>query len=252
MKNRLITNFFRKLKKNYKRFLSLLCMSLLGVGFYAGIKACAPDLLNTLDVFYDNNNVYDLKISSTLGLTNEDLKEIKELSYIQDAVLVNETDITNNTSSTINLVPVIEENEFINKDTVAPSSKGYFDIDINPTNVGVSFNYSITLQLLNENMPDLMITKYAILDNTYIEGDEIQTTVVTDNKIIGSLDFDNSTEDYAYEAFTIRVYFEWFEGEGEQMDNIDDTNIGHEAAINNTNLQIQATINFEQKLDASV
>ena len=92
MKNRLITNFFRKLKKNYKRFLSLLCMSLLGVGFYAGIKACAPDLLNTLDVFYDNNNVYDLKISSTLGLTNEDLKEIKELSYIQDAVLVNETD----------------------------------------------------------------------------------------------------------------------------------------------------------------
>ncbi len=190
------------------------------------------------------SNTYSRYVADTTG----DIS----LLFAKWQILVNETDITNNTSSTINLVPVIEENEFINKDTVAPSSKGYFDIDINPTNVGVSFNYSITLQLLNENMPDLMITKYAILDNTYIEGDEIQTTVVTDNKIIGSLDFDNSTEDYAYEAFTIRVYFEWFEGEGEQMDNIDDTNIGHEAAINNTNLQIQATINFEQKLDASV
>ena len=66
-------------------------------------------------------------------------------------ILVNENDITNNTTSSINLTPVIEENENVTNNTIAPSSKGYFDIDIDPTNVDVSFNYSISLNVLNEN-----------------------------------------------------------------------------------------------------
>ena len=37
MKSMLIKHIFMKIKDNYKRFLSLLSMALLGVGFYAGI-----------------------------------------------------------------------------------------------------------------------------------------------------------------------------------------------------------------------
>lgn len=58
MKSMLIKHIFIKIKANYKRFLSLLSMALLGVGFYSGIQACSPDMLKTLDNFYDNNNVY--------------------------------------------------------------------------------------------------------------------------------------------------------------------------------------------------
>ncbi len=190
------------------------------------------------------SNTYSRYVADTTGDLN--------LLFAKWQILVNENDITNNTSSSINLVPVIEENEFVNNNTIAPSSKGYFDIDVNPTNVGVSFNYSITLEVLNENMPDLMITKYAILDSTYTEGDEIQTIVVSDNAIEGSLDFNNTIENYSHETFTIRVYFEWFEGVGEQMTDTEDTNVAYDATTNNTNLQIKATINFEQKLDASI
>ena len=62
MKNKLILHIFRKIKDNYKRFISLFCMSLLGVGFYAGIKATSPDMLKTLDNFYDTQNVSDIEI----------------------------------------------------------------------------------------------------------------------------------------------------------------------------------------------
>lgn len=82
MKNQLLKHIFRKIKNNYKRFLSLFCMSLLGVGFYAGIQASGPDILKTLDKFYDDNNVYDIEIISTLGLTNNDIESIKKIKDI--------------------------------------------------------------------------------------------------------------------------------------------------------------------------
>ena len=82
----------------------------------------------------------------------------------------------------------------------------------------------------------------------YIDGDEINTTNVEDNKISGELNFDNKITDFKFESFTIRVYFEWYEGENEKMNDQSDTNIGKDAALNDTNLLIQATIDFKQKL----
>ena len=122
------------------------------------------------------------------------------------------------------------------------------DVNIDPSNVGVSFTYSINLKVANENMPDLLITKYAVLDKNYIDGDEINTTNVEDNKISGELNFDNKITDFKFESFTIRVYFEWYEGENEKMDDQSDTNVGKDAALNDTKLLIQATIDFKQKL----
>ena len=71
MKTMLFKHIFMKIRQNYKRFLSLLFMALLGIGFYAGIEACSPDMLKTLDKFYDDNswkyNLYIVRYS----LTNE-------------------------------------------------------------------------------------------------------------------------------------------------------------------------------------
>lgn len=183
------------------------------------------------------SNTYSRYVADTTG----DLKML----FAKWQILVNETDVTTNASSSIHLVPNMEPNENIAENKIAPSSKGYFDIDIDPSNVEVSFNYSISIELLNENMPDLMITKYAILNSTYIEGDEIETQIMTENQINGSLDI---TENKNLEPFTVRVYFEWYEGENEQMDDLADSDIGHIAAAEDTALDIKATIHFEQKL----
>lgn len=85
MKNRILTSSFRKIKENFKRFISLLCMALLGVGFYAGIQAASPNMLNTLDTYLDNQNMYDIEIVSTLGLTESDLEEIRNIESVDIA-----------------------------------------------------------------------------------------------------------------------------------------------------------------------
>ena len=96
-----------------------------------------------------------------------------KMEFAKWQILVSNTDITNGTASSIELTPVIDENSHVAKGTIAPTSSGHFDIDINPENVDVSFDYEITLSVLNDNMPDLMITEYSILPSDYIEGKTI-------------------------------------------------------------------------------
>jgi hypothetical protein len=92
-----------------------------------------------------------------------------EVQFANWKILVNEFDITNGNTSSIELTPVMLENANVAQNKVAPSSKGYFDIVIDPSNVEVSFDYEITLDVLNENIPDLIIKQYAILDKNYDE-----------------------------------------------------------------------------------
>ena len=188
------------------------------------------------------SNTYSRYVASTTG----DL----EVIFAKWQILVNDSDITNNNSSQISLIPIIEENENIKSNTIAPSSKGYFDIIIDPSNVDVSFNYNITLDYENEDLPDLVITKYAILDNNYSEGDQIEKISLTGNSIEGTLNYDNSINNFEFESFTVRVYFEWYEGENENMNDSADTEIGIRAANNDVDdISISTNISFSQVID---
>lgn len=169
-----------------------------------------------------------------------------ELQFANWQILVNENDITNNSASSINIVPILEENNNIATNSIAPTSKGYFNIEIDPSNVEISFDYQINFELLNDNMPDLLISKYAILDSNYVEGDSLTTIPITDNQINNLLTYDNSTENFRFEPFKVRIYFEWYEGQDENMNDEADTQIGNEAATNDTKLQIKTTIAFSQ------
>ncbi|MDD2410028.1 MAG: hypothetical protein PHD03_04865 [Bacilli bacterium] len=164
-------------------------------------------------------------------------------------ILVDSIDITSNSQSSVNITPIIEENQFIASDTIAPSSKGYFDIIIDPTNVDVSFNYDIVLNVLNKNIPDLLISKYAILPNTYIEGDTLEFIPIVNNNIKNALLYNKNEPGYTFKPFTIRIYFEWFEGTNEVMNDEADTNIGTLAVNENTVLEMNANITFEQIIE---
>ena len=93
-KNRIITMSLREIKKSRKRFFSLCVLSVLGVSFFVGMKISGPTMLKSLDEYYDNNKIYDLKIISTLGLEDEDIEKIQQLnnkytvvgSHTKDAV----------------------------------------------------------------------------------------------------------------------------------------------------------------------
>ena len=174
-----------------------------------------------------------------------------DMLFAKWQILVDDLDIANQNNSTITFTPVIEANENVRANTIAPTSKGYFDIEINPTNVDVSFQYQIELDIDNEDIPDLMITRYAILDSDYEEGDIIEYTTLNTNTISGELVYDNETDNFSFEPFTVRVCFEWLEGNNETMDNSDDTAIGIAAADDDVTFAINADISFEQIIDAN-
>ena len=181
------------------------------------------------------SNTYSRYVANTTGNL--------DMAFSNWQILVNEIDIIEENSSTIQISPVLLENENIAVNKVAPSTEGYFDINIDPTNVDVSFNYQVNIEVLNENIPDLMITKYAILDDTYTVGDEIVLENLENNTVSGNLKYQQGN---TFKPFTIRIYFEWYdEADGVMTDEMD-TEVGHQAATENTTLQIAATIKFEQ------
>ena len=67
-------------------------MSLLGVGFFVGIKITSPDMLVTIDDYLDDRNVYDLKITSTLGFNDDNIKAIEELKSVGQVKLIHSKD----------------------------------------------------------------------------------------------------------------------------------------------------------------
>lgn len=93
VKNQLLHSSFRQIKSSLTRFISLLMMSLLGVFVFVGLKATAPFMLNSLDHYLDSNNIYDLKLTSTLGFTEEELALVKGLNGVMDAEITNSTDL---------------------------------------------------------------------------------------------------------------------------------------------------------------
>ena len=92
MKTALLKDGIKEIKNSYKRFISLLLIVLLGVGFFAGIKATSPDMRKTLDTYFDSLNVMDIQVISTLGLTEDDVQAIKEVENVENAEATYQTD----------------------------------------------------------------------------------------------------------------------------------------------------------------
>ncbi len=78
MRNRLVTDTVREIRRTWKRFLSLFLMNLLAVGFLAGLRMTAPDMQATMDAYYDRQHFMDVRILSALGLTEDDLTALSD------------------------------------------------------------------------------------------------------------------------------------------------------------------------------
>ena len=85
LKTALFKDGIKEIVKSYKRFISILLIVLLGVGFFAGLRAASPDMKATVDQYFDDLNVMDIQVVSTLGLTDDDVEAIKNVQSVEDA-----------------------------------------------------------------------------------------------------------------------------------------------------------------------
>lgn len=103
MKNRILTNGFRTIKKMFPRFLSLLIISFLGTFSFIGLQSTAPNMLDTLDLYYDQANVYDIRIVSSLGLTDEDVVALEKIEGVKEI----------EPSYSLDVLMTVNENEYV-------------------------------------------------------------------------------------------------------------------------------------------
>lgn len=81
----LLKDVFSEIRHSLGRFLSLAAITALGVSFFAGIKASAPDMKHSADAYFDHWNMQDIQLYSTAGLDKEDLDAIKALPGVRQA-----------------------------------------------------------------------------------------------------------------------------------------------------------------------
>ena len=79
MKSPILKDTFREIKKSFSRFISIFAISAIGVAFFAGISASAPDMKASADAYFDEYNLMDFRILCNFGITENDVREIRKI-----------------------------------------------------------------------------------------------------------------------------------------------------------------------------
>ena len=166
MKKALLKDCFKEIIKGFKRFISILLIVLLGVGFFAGIKATSPDMKLTLDTYFDDKNVMDIQVLSTLGLTDEDITELEKLDLIDDAQGTYQTDA---------IVTAGDKQVVVKLESLASSKQNETTDSINALQV--------TSGRLPENQNECVVEEAFLLGTEYKIGDTIKIQIdnITDD-----------------------------------------------------------------------
>ncbi len=77
MKSMMWTTTLREIKQSLGRYLAILGIVALGVGFFAGIKVTRPAMIKTADEYFTKNYLYDFRLLSTLGFDEKNIESIR-------------------------------------------------------------------------------------------------------------------------------------------------------------------------------
>lgn len=82
-KKALRKDFFMEIRTSLGRFLSIFFIVAIGVAFFSGIRATEPDMRYSGDEYFDEKNLMDLQVISTLGLTDDDIQALEALDGVK-------------------------------------------------------------------------------------------------------------------------------------------------------------------------
>lgn len=75
-------DFYMEIRRSLGRFLSIFFIVAIGVAFFSGIRSAEPDMRLSGDAYFDEKKLMDIKVVSTLGLTEDDLKALEKVDGI--------------------------------------------------------------------------------------------------------------------------------------------------------------------------
>lgn len=167
-KRALRKDFYMEIKKSLGRFLSIFFIVALGVSFFAGIRASEPDMRLSGDEYFDERNLADMKIISTMGLSDQDVRTLEKVKGVEALEYAYSVDAMCRTGDTKKVVHVMSELDHMNQPMVEEGR-------------------------LPEKENECLIDVDFMEESGYQVGDEIQLMSGTEDALSDSLKYDTYT-----------------------------------------------------------
>lgn len=123
MKSSIVKDIFREIKKSKGKFLSILFIVLIGVACFSGVKVSAPVMRYTADNYYKDNNLMDIQTVSNLGITDDDIKELRNIKGIKGLIGAHSKDFLTKVNGSENVVRV----HSLNLNDIKNNDKNYIN-----------------------------------------------------------------------------------------------------------------------------
>lgn len=92
-RNMLRRTTLREIRSTRGRFMAILAIIALGVGFFSGVRITTPAMVHTVDDFLQRNEFFDYRLISTLGWEEEDVETFRKAEGVRFAEGSNSLDI---------------------------------------------------------------------------------------------------------------------------------------------------------------
>lgn len=161
-------DIYMEIRTSLNRFFSIFLIVALGVAFFAGIRATNPDMRITVDTYFDDSNLMDLRIASTMGLTKEDVTAISTVEGVEAV----------EPSYSTHVVCDVDGNELVLE--VMSSTKKLNQIMISEGR-------------LPEKADEVLVDTFFITETGYKLGDKIKVSSGTEKNISETLNQDEFT-----------------------------------------------------------
>lgn len=93
MRKAVFKDFIRNIKGSLGRFFAIMAIVAIGVAFFAGVTASSGDMKHSSDSYYDEYNMNDIRILSSIGFTSQDIEAVSKVSGVKAVYKTNTQDV---------------------------------------------------------------------------------------------------------------------------------------------------------------
>lgn len=205
-------DFFMEIKKSRSRFISIFLIVALGVAFYTGVRSSEPDMKYSADKLYDETSFMDIRLISSLGITDDELEKLSLLPEVDEIAGVNTIDVMVGTDESESVIRIWSYNDKVNIPIIEngriPENVNECIIDANylkNNNLSLGDKIQVKSGTERDINASLKETEYTItgtfISPMYLSLDK-GTTTIGNGKINGVIMVDNDVfiNDYYQEA----------------------------------------------------
>ena len=183
MANSYQKNILRTFKGSKSRFIAIFAIVALGVGFLAGLLSTTPDMEDSMEEYLDGGNLFDLRVVSTLGLTEDDVAALEQVDGVAEVQGGKSADLLVEQDGSelvcrVHALPADPEGEdVINRLTLADGrwpenpNECVVEAGVDTLNRSYDIGDTLTLDPDNENLSDTMnettFTVVGVVHDTY-------------------------------------------------------------------------------------